>query len=65
MRSMHRYAVFANYIQIKDFNQNKVVIIDIDGRPKTNKNIARFINSTRPGTTRNPPNCIFEGLERN
>jgi hypothetical protein len=28
-------------------------------------NIAGLINSTRPRTTRNKPNCIFEGHEGN
>jgi hypothetical protein len=27
--------------------------------------IARYINSTQPGTTKMPPNCIFEGHEGN
>ena len=37
----------------------------IDGRPKASKNIAGFINSTRPWTTYKLPNCIFEGREGN
>lgn len=37
----------------------------IDGRPKASGNIARFINSTQPGTTNKQPNCVFEGHDRN
>ena len=37
----------------------------IDGRPKALGNIAGLINSTRPGTTRKEPNCIFEEREGN
>ena len=37
----------------------------IDGRPKAVGNIARFINSTRPGSTNKQPNCIFEAREGN
>jgi hypothetical protein len=62
---MWRYAVTANYIQLKDNDHNKGVTMYIDGRPKASGNIARLINSTRPGTTRKQPNCIFEGCEGN
>ena len=44
---------------------NKGATMDIDGRPKYSKNIARFINSTRPRTTHKLPNFIFEGSEGN
>jgi len=37
----------------------------IDGKPKASGNIARLINNTRPGTTRNQHNFIFEGHEGN
>jgi hypothetical protein len=40
-------------------------MVYIDGRPKVSGNIAGLINSTRPRTTRNQPNCIFEGREGN
>jgi hypothetical protein len=55
----------ANYIQLKDNDQNKGATIYIDGRPKERGNIAGFINSTRPTTTNKRPNCIFEGREGN
>ena len=35
----------------------------IDGRPKAYRNIAGFINSTRPVTTTKQLNCEFEGCE--
>ena len=37
----------------------------INGRTKYFRNIAGFINSTRPGTTHKLPNFIFEGREGN
>ena len=37
----------------------------IDGRPKITWNIARFINSTQPGSTLKQPNFIFEAREGN
>ena len=37
----------------------------IDRRPKSTRNIARFINSTKPRSTIKKPNCIFEGREGN
>ena len=37
----------------------------IDGRPKGTRNIAGFINSTRPVATTEKPNCIFEAHEGN
>jgi hypothetical protein len=58
---MQRYEVVANYIILKYNDHNKGATMYIDGRPKTSGNIAGLINSTRPGTTRKQPNCIFEG----
>ena len=58
--SMRRYAVAANYIQLKDNNENKGATVYIDGRPKASENIARLIKSTRPGKTINKPNCILK-----
>jgi SET domain-containing protein len=37
----------------------------IDGRSKSTRNIAAFINSTQPVATTKKPNCIFEGCEGN
>jgi hypothetical protein len=37
----------------------------IDGSPKALGNIAGLMKSTRPGTTRKHPNCIFEEREGN
>jgi hypothetical protein len=45
-KSMWRYGVAANYIQLKDNDQHKGASMYIDGRPKTMGNIAGFINST-------------------
>jgi hypothetical protein len=63
--SMRRYRVSANYLQLKDNNQNKGASMYIDGRPKASGNIAGFINSTQPRSTNKQPNCIFEGREGN
>ena len=49
----------------KDKDQNKGATLHIDGRPKVNGNIVRFINSTQPGSTIKQPNFIFEGREGN
>jgi hypothetical protein len=65
MPSMRRYALTANYIQLKDNNRHKGATMCIDGRPKALENIAGIINSTRPGTKRKEPNCIFEEHEGN
>jgi hypothetical protein len=43
---MRRYGLAANYIQLKNNDQNKGATIYIDGRPKATGNIAGFINST-------------------
>jgi len=64
-KSMRRYGLAANYIQLKNNDQNKGATIYIDGRPKAMGNIAGFINSTRPTTTNKRPNCVFEGCEGN
>jgi hypothetical protein len=62
---MQRYKVAANYIQLVDNNQKKGETMYIDGRPKDSRNIAGFINSTRPGTKTKQTNFIFEGREGN
>ena len=64
-KSMRRYGLAANYIQLKNNDQNKGETIYIDGRTKTTVNIAGFINTTRPATTNKWPNCILEGREGN
>ena len=64
-RSMHRYGLSGNYIQLKDKTQNKGATLYMDGRPKTTGNIAGFINSIQPGSTLKQPNCIFESHEGN
>jgi hypothetical protein len=63
--SMCIYRVSANYLQLKDNNQNKGLSMYIDGRPKASGNIAGFINSTQPRSTNKQPNCVFEGREGN
>ena len=65
MKSIWRYRVAANYIQLLDNNQNKGATMYIDGRPKATGNIVVFINSTRPMKTTKKPNCIFEAREGN
>lgn len=62
---MQRYGVAANYIQLKDNDENKGATMYIDGRPKAVGNIVGFINSTRPITTNKKHNCIFKGHEGN
>jgi hypothetical protein len=62
---MRRYGLAANYIQLKDIDQNKGETIYIDGRPKETGNIAGFINNTQPATTNKRPNCIFQRCEGN
>ena len=53
-----------NYIQLAEHNKNKGATMYIDGRPKASRNIAGFVNSTRPVTTlTKQPNCEFEGRE--
>ncbi len=46
-QSMRRYGVAANYIQLVENNLHKGVTMYIDGRPKSSRNIAGFINSTQ------------------
>jgi hypothetical protein len=65
IHSMRIYKVSANYLQLKDNNQNKGLSMYIDGRPKASGNIAGFINSTKPRSTNEQPNCVFEGREGN
>jgi len=43
--------VNANYIQLRDNDNNKGESIYIERRPKELGNIARFINNTQPETT--------------
>jgi len=63
MRSMQRYALTTNYIQLINNDKNKGATIYIDGRLKSSGNITRFIDNTRLGTTNKQPNCIYEGWE--
>jgi hypothetical protein len=56
---MERHIVFANYIQLRETNQNKGHTIYIDGRTKDLRNNARFIKSTWPKTTKQLPNACF------
>jgi hypothetical protein len=65
IRSMQRYSLTTNYIQLINKDKNKGGTIYIDGRPKDFTNIAGFINSTRSGTANKQTNCIFEGREEN
>ena len=64
-RSICRYGLSANYLQLKDKDQNKGATMYIDERPKETENIAGFINNTQPGSTLKQHNCIFEGNEGN
>ena len=64
-RSMCRYGLLANYLQLKDKYENKGATLYIDGRPKKTGNIAGFINNKQPGSTLKKPNFIFEGCEEN
>ena len=62
---MQTYGVAANYCELLDNSMNKGAIVYIDGRPKDSRNIARFINSTQPGSTNKLPNFLYEGHEGN
>ena len=62
---MRRYGLSANYLQLKDKDQNKGATLYIDGMPKITGNISGFINITQPGSTLKQPNCIFEAREGN
>ena len=64
-KSMHRYALLANYLQWKENDQIKRLAVYIDGRKKAIGNIANFIKSTCPVSTNKRPNCIFEAREGN
>jgi len=57
--------VAANYYELLDNSLNKGATVYIDGRPKASRNIAGFINSTRPGSTHKLLNFLFEGREGN
>ena len=57
---MHRYLLSANYLQLKDKDQNKGATVYIDGSPKATGNIAGFIKSTQLGSTLKQPNYILE-----
>ena len=59
------YGLSANYLELKDKDQNKGAMLYIDGRPKKTGNISGFINTTQLGSTLKQPNCIFEGCEGN
>jgi hypothetical protein len=65
MRSMWRYSLATNYIQLINKDKNKGATIYIDGRPKAFGNIAGFINNTRPETTNKQLKYIYEGREEN
>jgi hypothetical protein len=65
MRSMQRYAISANYIQLKETNPNKGGTTDIDERPKASGNIVEFIKNTWLEITKKAPNFIFEGNDGN
>ena len=60
---MRTYGVAANYIQLAEHNKNKGETMYIDGRPKASRNIANFVNSTRPVTTTKKLICKFKGRE--
>jgi hypothetical protein len=57
--------VVANYIQLKDNDQNKGEFVYTDKRPKETRDIARFIKNTRLATTNKKTNCVFEWHEGN
>ena len=58
-RSMRRYGVATNYIQLEEHNKNKGATMYIDGRPKASRKVVGFVNSTRPVTTTKLLNCEF------
>ena len=49
-RSMRRYEVAANYMQLEEHNKKKGATMYIDGRPKASENVVGFVNMTRPVT---------------
>ena len=64
-RSMRRYGLSTNYMQLKDKAQTKGAMLYMDRRPKITGNIVGFINSTQLRSTLKQPNCIFESREGN
>ena len=62
---MRRYGFPANYLQLRDKDQNKGATLYINEMPKIIGNIVGFINSTQLGSTLKQPNCIFESCEGN
>ena len=62
-RSMRRYRVATNYIQLVEHNKNKGETMYIDGRPKVSRNVAGFVNSTWTMKTTKQPNCDLEGCK--
>ena len=62
---MYTYGLSANYLPLKDKDQNKGETLYIDGRPRETRNIVLFINNTQPGSTLNQTNFIFKGREGN
>ena len=64
-KSIQRYGVAKNYIQLKDNDHNKGQSMYIEGKPKATRNIAWFINNAWPATKNKQPNYIFEGHEGN
>ena len=65
IKSMCRYALSKNYLQWKENDQSKRLVVYINGRKKAIVNIANFINSTHPGSTNKWPDCIFKVHEGN
>ena len=62
---MSRYALSKNYLQWKENDQSKRLVMYIDGRPKAIGNIVDFTNSIHLGSTNKWPNWIFEACEEN
>ena len=62
-RSICRYILSVNNLQLKDKDQNKGEMLYIDRRPKSTGNIVGFINNTQPGSTIKKPNCILRGMK--
>ena len=48
---MHKYALSTNYLQWKENDQSKRLVVHIDEWPKATWNIASFINSMHLGST--------------
>ena len=64
-RSMHMYALSANYLQWKENDQSKRLAVYIDGKQKETGNMEDFINSKHPRSTNKRPYYIFEACEGN